>query len=225
MPVLAVEFVGRRMAGGPGRGRWHFGRAVQLHPSAAILIWFAGVLAVQYLDYPGLLVISVVLLLQSGLARAWGGYAVRARWLLLSLWLILAYHTPGEAYADLRWAPTYEGMNEANLHVLRLLVMLGCLSWLFARLGREGLVAGLSGLLLPAGRLGFKGERLLVRLSLVLDGLQHPHEKGAWRHMLASAEELPPGPATLVVNTMIWQTRDSLLVASIVVALLILMTW
>ena len=71
----------------------------------------------------------------------------RARWLLLTLWLILAYNTAGEAYADIPWAPTYEGLSEASLHAVRLIVMLGCLSWLFVRLGRDGLLAGLWGVL------------------------------------------------------------------------------
>ena len=168
------------MANGPARGRlcfWsHF-----LHPSAALARWFAAVVAVQYLDYPGLAVVAIVLLAVPGVLRPWLGFVRRARWLLLTLWLILAYNTPGEAYADMAWAPTYEGLAEASLHAVRLVVMLGCLAWLFARLGRAGLLAGLWGLLQPCRRLGLDSERLVVRLSLVLENLQREQEKGAWR--------------------------------------------
>jgi hypothetical protein len=95
------------------------------------------------------------------------------RWLLLTLWLILAYNTPGEAWRDLAWAPTYEGIAEANLQAARLVAMLLlCLAWLFARLGREGMVGGLWGLLQPAQARGPGYRALVVRLSLVLDNLQ-----------------------------------------------------
>ncbi len=196
-----------------------------LHPSAAVFLWFAAVLAVQYLAYPGLLLISACLLLIPGVARPWFAFTRRARWLLLSLWLILAYHTPGEAYADIAWAPTYEGMAEANVHALRLIVMLGCLSCLFSRLGREGLLAGLAGLLLPASRLGFDGERLVVRLSLVLERLQQPQEKGAWRKVLSAGGEMHDGPNVLSLQTQAWLRRDSLLVLLSTLALLGVMAW
>ena len=196
-----------------------------MHPSAAVFLWFAAVLAVQYLAYPGLLLISACLLLIPGVARPWFAFTRRARWLLLSLWLILAYHTPGEAYADIAWAPTYEGMAEANVHALRLVVMLGCLSCLFSRLGREGMLAGLAGLLLPASRLGVDGERLIVRLSLVLERLQQPQEKGAWRKVLSGDGEIHDGPDVLSLQAHAWLRRDSLVVLASALALLGVMVW
>lgn len=63
------------MANGPARGRlcfWsHF-----LHPSAALALWFAAVVAVQYLDYPGLAVAAVVLLAVPGVLRPWLGFEI-----------------------------------------------------------------------------------------------------------------------------------------------------
>lgn len=200
------------MANGPARGRlcfWsHF-----LHPSAALALWFAAVVAVQYLDYPGLAVAAVVLLAVPGVLRPWLGFVRRARWLLLTLWLILAYNTPGEAYADMAWAPTYEGLAEASLHAVRLVVMLGCLAWLFARLGRAGLLAGLWGLLRPCRRLGLDSERLVVRLSLVLENLQREQEKGAWRRVLAAAPDFEQGPEVVHLTVVAWRGRDTLLLA------------
>ena len=183
-----------------------------LHPSAALALWLAAVASVQYLEYPGLAVVAVVLLVMPGVLRPWLGFALRARWLLLTLWLILAYNTPGEAYADMAWAPTYEGLAEASLHAVRLVVMLGCLAWLFARLGRAGLLAGLWGLLQPCRRLGLDSERLVVRLSLVLENLQREQDKGAWRRVLAAAPDFEQGPEVVHLTVAVWQVRDSLMV-------------
>lgn len=183
-----------------------------MHPSAALLLWLAAVVAVQYLDYPGLLA-AVLLLPVPGVGAAWAGFVRRARWLLLTLWLILAYNTPGEAWADQAWAPTYEGLAEASLHAVRLVVILGCLAWLFVRLGRDGLLAGLWGLLAPLRRFGLDSERLVVRLALVLERLQQPQEKGAWRRILAGEPDFAGGPQTIRLAGAVWAGRDSLLVA------------
>jgi hypothetical protein len=213
------------MADGPAWGRLHFRSLFPLHPSAALLLWFFAVLALQSLASPGLLLISGCLLLIPGVVRPWLAFIRRARWLLLSLWLILAYHTPGEAYADISWAPTYEGIAEASMHAWRLILILGCLSWLFARLGREGLLAGLWGLLLPAAWIGLDGERLVVRLSLVLERLQQPPEKGAWRRILSPAADLNQGPAVLTLQTLAWRTRDSVLVVLAALLMIGVLTW
>ncbi|MCL2525398.1 MAG: hypothetical protein FWF20_09075 [Betaproteobacteria bacterium] len=196
-----------------------------MHPSCALIVWLAAVLALQALGYTGVLILAAALLLAGGLLRPWWQHIRRARWLLLTLWLILAYHAPGEAIHDLPWAPTYEGVAAANLQALRLILMLGCLAWLFRRLGRDGLVAALWGLLRPCRRLGLDSERLVVRLALVLDNLQTPPGKGAWRHMLGAAALPLAGPALLRLDLPRWTPRDSALTALtalVVVALLAL---
>lgn len=213
------------MPDGPARGRLRFWSPGRLHPTAALLVWSCVVLSLQALAYPGLLLAAAVIALQPGVVRPWLAFVRRARWLLLSLWLILAYHTPGEAYADLAWAPTYEGIAEANVHALRLVVMLGCLSWLFARLGRDGLLAGLWGLLLPAARFGLDGERLVVRLALVLESLQQAPEKGAWKKVLSAAPESDPGPAVLTLHTHVWRSRDGVAVLLAALLTMAVMAW
>ncbi len=169
--------------GGPIRGRLYFEVSV-LHPSALLLLWMIGVLGSQHVSHPGHIVLVVPLFFLPGVTRHWLGFLRRTRLLLLSLWLILAYHTPGEALEGYAWAPTYEGMAEANLHAMRLLVLLACVAWLFVRLGRSGIIAGLWGLCSPFARFGIDLERLVVRLSLVLGQLEAPLPKGAWRNML-----------------------------------------
>jgi hypothetical protein len=143
----------------------------------------------------------------------WWSYVWRARWLLLTLWLILAYNTPGEAVHDMAWAPTYEGMAEANLQAARLVTMLACLAWLFLRLGHEGMIGGLWGLLQSVRSLGLDVERVVVRLSLVLENLQEPPEKGAWKRMLAAQPVAPTGQESLHLSLAPWMFRDTLLVA------------
>lgn len=184
-----------------------------MHPSCALIIWLAAVLALQALGYAGVLLLAAgVLIVGGGVLRPWWGYVRRARWLLVTLWLILAYNVPGEAFHEQPWAPTYEGVADANLHALRLIVMLGCLAWLFHRLGRDGLVSGLWGLLQPSRRLGLDTERLVVRLALVLDHLKVAPERGGWRRMLR-AEAMPvDGPEMLHLALPCWTARDSLLV-------------
>lgn len=183
-----------------------------MHPTCALIIWLAAVLALQALGYGGVLLLAVgLLVLGSGVRRPWLAYLRRARWLLLTLWLILAYNVPGEAFQDFPWAPTYEGIADSNLHALRLIVMLGCLACLFHYLGRDGLVSALWGLLQPCRALGLDTERLVVRLSLVLDNLQKPQEKGAWRQMLGRDPQHADGPDTLHLALPLWSARDSLL--------------
>lgn len=184
-----------------------------MHPTTALLAWLAAVLAAQFLGYAGLgLLAAGLLLARPVLWRSWLAYVRRARWLLASLWLILAYNTPGEALADLAWAPTYEGMAEASLQAVRLLDMLGCLAWLFGRLGRDGLVSALAGLLRPLQGLGLDTARLVVRLSLVLENLQATPEKGAWKKMLAGDPAFAGGPDVLLLSLPAWAVRDTLIV-------------
>ncbi len=185
-----------------------------MHPSCALIVWLAAVLALPALGPAGLLALAVLLSLSAGLCP-WWKLLRRARWLLLTLWLILAYNVPGEALADLSWTPTYEGIAAANLHALRLMVMLGCLAWLFRRLGRDGLISALWGLLSPCRVIGLDTERLVVRLSLVLDQLQTEEAKGqgAWRRMLGAAELPAEGPSTRYLALPRWAARDSLIAA------------
>lgn len=188
----------------------------ELHPSTALIAWLAAVLAVQFLGYPGLGLLALgVWLSRPAAGRAWLGYVRRARWLLASLWLILAYNTPGEAFRDWAWAPTYEGVAEANLQAVRLVAMLGCLAWLFGHLGRDGLVSALWGLLRPLRALGIDTGRLVIRLSLVLEYLQTPQEKGAWRKMLTTEKHyFADGPEVLHLSLPLWAPTDTLLVAA-----------
>lgn len=185
-----------------------------LHPSCALIIWLAAVAGVQFVGYAGLCLLVAALLLQTpALVGRWRSFVWRARWLLLTLWLILAYNTPGEALHDLAWAPTFEGVAEANMQAARLVAMLACLAWLFQRLGHEGVVGGLWGLLQPVRFIGVDIERIVVRLSLVLENLQVPMEKGSWKRMLRDQPPVSSGRMSLQLSLVPWMRRDTMLVA------------
>lgn len=184
-----------------------------MHPSCALIVWCVAILGAQRVGYAGLLVLTVVpLLVTPSALPGWLRFIRRAKWLLLTLWVILAYNTPGEAWLDLPWAPTYEGLAEGALQSVRLLVVLAWLAWLFARLGQEHLIAGLWGLMQPFRFLGLRIERLVVRLSLVLTNLQAPQRPGEWRRMLHVEAGSMDGPDCLSVSAFPWSVRDTLTV-------------
>lgn len=192
-----------------------------MHPSGALIAWLLAVVGVQYADYATLGVLTLCVLATSKtVLGVWLKYVSRARWLLLTLWLILSYNTAGEAIRDFAWAPTYQGVAEANIQAARLLSILACLAWLMVRLGRDGLVSAIWGLLRPMGAMLGNSSRLVVRLSLVLDNLQSPQEKGAWRKILANSEMAPEGPVSLFLSVTPWMLRDTLMVMAMLAILL-----
>lgn len=199
----------------PARGHVLLRESLLLHPTSALLLWLISVVALQFVGYAALAgLLLAIVVLAPGAGAGWWRFVRRGRWLLLSLWLILAYGKPGEALFDLAWAPTYEGMLEANLQAVRLLLMLGCLAWLFHRLGHAGLFAALWGLLRPLARYGLDSERIVVRLSLVLDNLQTPPAQGAWRQMLHPASLPAGGPERLQLSLPRWRWQDTAIVVA-----------
>ncbi len=182
-------------------------------------------MATQYAGYWALAVLLVLALPLTGVFERWRRFLWRSRWLFAMLWLILAYNTPGEAVFDSSWMMTYEGMALANLHMARLAVMLLCLAWLFARVGRDGIIEGLWGLLHPLQRLGvLDTERVAVRLSLVLSNLQKPLVRGEWRRMLLHQGALE-GPERLELLMPSWSWRDGSGVLLGIVMLAMVVCW
>lgn len=180
-----------------------------MHPSCALLVCLTAIAVIQFLGHVGLGMVLLVLLLRFDLVfPRWWALLRRMRWLFLTVWLILSYGTAGEAIFDLAWLPTYEGIAEATLHVVRLALMLGCLAWLFTALGKNGLQVALVSLLRPLSIRGITTDRLVVRLSLVMENLREELPKGAWRRMLEGHAETVDGPTAMRVEVPAWRRMD-----------------
>lgn len=183
-----------------------------MHPAAALLVCVTAIVVIQFLGWLGLApVFSVLLLVRRNSLSGWWRLLRRMRWLFLSVWLILAYGASGDAVLDVAWMPTHEGVRDATLHVARLGLMLGCLAWLFAVLGNQGLLVALQSLLKPLSGFGLASERLVVRLSLVMQNLQVKLPKGAWRNILGGSGGEPGGPETLRIEAPAWRPIDYLI--------------
>jgi energy-coupling factor transporter transmembrane protein EcfT len=180
-----------------------------LHPASALLICLTVIVAIQFSGPAGLALVLLALVLEGRrVLPGWWTLLRRMRWLLLGVWLILAYGMPGDALLDVAWLPTHEGSREATLQAARLVLTVGCLAWLFALVGRDGLRVALISLLRPLSRAGLATDRLVVRLSLVMDNLQSPLTAGAWRAMLHPSAEAAAGPTHLRVAVPAWRPAD-----------------
>lgn len=180
------------------------------HPAACLLSWLIAVVALQYLEWPAQVCFALAIFLAGQGARGrWWTLVRRARFLLLTLWLILAYGTPGDAWRDLPWAPTDAGIYEANLHGARLVLMLGSLGWLFDALPRDRLMAGLWALVQPLGRFRIDADRIVVRLALVFDYLETAPPKGAWRHLLDETKHVSGGLDRVRIELPAWRPVDT----------------
>lgn len=179
-----------------------------VHPLAILSLWFLAICLLPFYSAPALAALAM-LLLGCRSHRRWWRFIWRARWLLLTLWGILAYAMPGRAVADLPWLPTWEGVDEAGRQSVRLVLTLGCLAVLMQRLGREALVLAIWRALQPLAAWGVQVERLVVRLSLVLDYADHPVAKGAWRRLLHDEADPLAAVETLHLADLPWTGRDT----------------
>lgn len=195
-----------------------------LHPAACLLIWIIFALIVQYLGWWGLLFCLLILCIPGRAVRVRCLLLVRrARWLLLSLWLILAYGTPGDLWMGQTWMPSLEGLDVASLHAARLVALLGSLAWLLHTLKHDGLVISLWVLARPLRFLGVNADQTVARLALVFDYLDHAPPRGTWRNFL----DFPPEGDRILecvsLDLPAWRLADTgaLLAASLTFGLLL----
>lgn len=140
-----------------------------MHPTTRLVVWFSLLIAGQALD--GLFVLALLLMLPAfgrQVMQHWQRLAWSARWLIISLFVILAWGAIGEPAWNGPLAPTREGLDSALLHVGRLLLVLMAVAVLRRWLPLPQLLRGIHGLLRPIRRCAVDTDRLLVRLVLVL---------------------------------------------------------
>lgn len=186
----------------PRKGLCAFELRRWISSGAALLAFALFLLAVQAMTPQALGGASLFLLLGNlGALKGWWRHVWRAKWLLLTTWLLVAYHTPGELWWGMAWAPSEEGVYDATWQAVRLVVMLGCLALLFAHFTRQEVVAGLFRLLHGGRYLGCDVRRLVVRLALVLDNLERGGAPANWREMLLHEAEPVSGGDHLLIES------------------------
>jgi energy-coupling factor transporter transmembrane protein EcfT len=190
----------------------------RLHPATLLLCWggvvaFLQTLSLRQLAAASLLVLPLSWLLAPVRTRT---LVRRARWLLLSIAVLFALASPGQRLpgAAGQLGITYDGLDLAAEHVIRLVLLLATLAILHQRLGNEGLIAGLHWLLKPLAGWREARERIVVRLMLVLDYVE-TEPKGGWRTWLSADI---PGPDRLLLVTGAAKGVDWLVLAAVAAA-------
>ena len=142
------------------------------HPAVSIFLWACLTVDMQSLHAAGLLLAGGPLLVAAyALSAARLRMLLRrTRWIMLSLLLIYAYATPGDAvWAQLaEFSPTHEGLLDGMLQLCRLACALAGLAILLTLLSQQQLVSGLYTLAYPLRYLGLSRKRIAVRLALTL---------------------------------------------------------
>jgi len=161
------------------------------HPATQILIWCLLVVALQKLAFSALMFVAVIVILLALLVATHKLLQLfrRTRWIMFSLLLIYAYSTPGQAWFEGfgMLSPTYEGLQDGSLQLLRLLTALASLAILLTRLPRQQLIAGLYTLFAPLQWLRLSRARVAVRLALTLQYAEVAMlRKQTWQLLLQS---------------------------------------
>ena len=173
---------------------------MKFHPAAQILSWCLLVVAMQVLASGLLLAVAGLVLVCAFIVsrHKFVQLVRRTRWIMLSLLLIYAYSTPGQALSGVlgMLSPTREGLIDGALQLTRLLAALAALAILLDRLHRQQLIAGLYTLFAPLQWVGLSRERFAVRLALTLHYAEVAmlRGKGSWQDTLNGLFE-PHGEA------------------------------
>lgn len=145
---------------------------IVFHPAAQLLGWVIFLLAISAMQPVSLLgSAAALLLLALALAAAKLRQLLRrTRWIIVMMWLIYAYSTPGNPVFETAhtWSPTVEGLYDGLLQFSRLFCALASLSVVLSGLTAPQLISALYSLCWPLQGFGTLRERLAVRLALTL---------------------------------------------------------
>lgn len=165
-----------------------------LHPSTLVFAWGCVLLAAQHTQGAWLV---VWLLVSASVALLYARSRFfllmkRARWLFLSVFLVLALGSPGEylwpALGPL--GPTHEGLSQAASHLGALVAVFAWVALLLQRMGPAWLVMGVHGLLHPFADHPPLAGSVALRLLLVLREADRL-PAGRWREWLLQIEAAP----------------------------------
>lgn len=143
------------------------------HPAVLIWCWLLLSLSAQRLQVVPLVLLCVVLFVMAFrlCAKQLICLLRRTRWIIITLTLIYAYTTPGDAvWAQLGLlSPTKEGLLDGGMQLVRLLSVLAGLAVLLAVVPLPQLIGGIYFLMYPLRWFGLSRERFAVRLALTLE--------------------------------------------------------
>jgi len=156
-----------------------------IHPTTRLVLWLLFLVAVQGLS--GLPLVAVMVLMpllgKEILNRGWL-LIRRARWLLLSLLVILAWGGAGEPLWNSDLAPTHEGLFEALTHLGRLLLVLMAVAAFLETMSFSDLFTASHTLFKPLRYFRLDPDRGIVRLMLVLHYVEKLPRPRDWRSLL-----------------------------------------
>jgi energy-coupling factor transporter transmembrane protein EcfT len=156
-----------------------------VHPVTRLVAWLALLVAIQRLDGAALLAAGLAVPLSGRAALRRGGRLIwQARWLLCSLFFILAWSVAGEPLWDGVLSPTREGLGEAWRHLGRLLLTLMSVAAFLETMPRADLLAATHALLAPFRPLGLDPDRGVVRLMLALRYVETLPRPRDWKALL-----------------------------------------
>ncbi len=147
---------------------------MRIHPAIKIMLFIVFALALAINPFSSwmlaiLLMIGVWVVVADLSTRKSFVLLKRLKWLYLSLFIVYAFFTPGELLLPWGYGPTFEGLEEAFVRILALMLIILAVGILLASMQQKDLVAGLYLLFLPLRYLGFEHEKFTVRVYLTLE--------------------------------------------------------
>ncbi len=193
------------------------GRALMLHPAAAMFVWLTVLLSALSVATSKPIIGVALLAVASGLTGVLAfprlsALTRRTRYLVLAIALSSMVMTPGELLSLFPWI-TYEGLLMAATQLLSLSMVLVSVSLLLHFVLPQELVLGMLFLLQPIRRLGVDTTPLAVRMTLVLSNFVPPGDRPQtrFRHVikqLATESPLPTDENTICLEQRPWLVTD-----------------
>ena len=150
-----------------------------MHPCIRIICYLVGAVALAAGQFCTLIAVAVLLLLYAlhgghREAFAQSGFMLyRLRWLFLSLWVLYAGFTPGQAlipaWGD--WSPTLEGIEQGLFRTAVLVCLIIGVQLLITGTRRDELLNAIVWLSRPLRVVGVHSERLALRMVLVMEAV------------------------------------------------------
>ncbi len=177
-------------------------------PATQLFVWICVAIVVQKLHAIPLLVVTISLLLVAYTLHDQRLFKLirRTRWILLSLFIIYAFLTPGtELWSGLNLpSPSIEGVSDGLMQLGRLMSVLASLSILLTLLSTEQMLGGIYRLTRFVRYIGISPEKMAVRLALTLhyaeDAMRNTAED--WQNAIQQAlTQKESGSTNIEINT------------------------